>query len=70
MSNLKSKPIACSLTNEESRDREAELLTRFKAAGMETEELQQGFAFRLPGDANLIQLVAELIVLSASVAPS
>ncbi|HKF01922.1 MAG TPA: hypothetical protein VKB49_06390 [Candidatus Sulfotelmatobacter sp.] len=69
MSNLKSKPIACSLTNEESRDREAELLTRFKAAGMETEELQQGFAFRLPGDANLIQLVTELIVAERECCP-
>ena len=69
MSNLKSKPIACSLTSAELRDREAELLTRFKAAGMETEELQQGFAFRLPGDANLIQLVTELIVAERECCP-
>ena len=69
MSNLKGNPLACSLTTAELRDREAALLTRFKAAVIETEELQQGYAFRLPGDANLIQLVAELIVAERQCCP-
>ena len=69
MSNLKSKPIACSLTSAELRNREAALLTRFKAAVIETEERQEGYAFRLPRDANLIQFVAELIVAERECCP-
>jgi hypothetical protein len=55
-------PIACSLTAVELRDREAMLLAQFRSAVIETEELQEGYAFRLPGDGEWIGLIAELIV--------
>jgi hypothetical protein len=63
-------PIACSLTNVEWRDREATLLAQFRCAVMETEELQEGYAFRLPGDGGWIRLMAELIVAERECCPS
>jgi hypothetical protein len=55
-------PIACSLTSVEMRDREATLLAQFRSAIIKTEELQEGYAFCIPGDGERIRLVAELIV--------
>ena len=52
-------PTACSLTIVEWRDREATLLARFRSAVIETEELQEGYAFRLPGVGEWIGLIAE-----------
>ena len=54
--------VACSLTSAEFRDREATLLAQFRSTVNETEELQEGYAFRLPGDGERIRLIAELIV--------
>jgi hypothetical protein len=54
--------VACSLTIAELRNREAALLAQFKSAIIETEELREGYAFRLPGGAEWILLIAELIV--------
>jgi hypothetical protein len=62
-------PIACSLTTVEWRDREATLLAQFRSAVIETEELQQGYAFRLPGDGECIGLIAELIVAERACCP-
>jgi hypothetical protein len=62
-------PIACSLTTAELRDREATLLAQFRSAVIETEELQEGYAFRLPGDGQWIGLVAELIVAERECCP-
>ena len=62
-------PIACSLTTVELRDREARLLAQFRSAVAETEELQEGYAFRLPGDGESIGLVAELIVAERECCP-
>jgi hypothetical protein len=62
-------PIACSLTTVELRDREATLLARFRSAILETEELQDGYAFRLPGDCEWIGLIAELIVAERECCP-
>lgn len=62
-------PIACSLTTAELRDREATLLTEFRSAVVETEELQDGYAFRLSGDSNWIGLIAELIVAERECCP-
>jgi hypothetical protein len=42
-------PIACGLTSAELREREATLLAQFKSAVTETEELPDGYAFRVPG---------------------
>jgi hypothetical protein len=62
-------PIACSLTAVELRDREATLLAQFRSAVIETEELQEGYAFRLPGDGKWIGLIAELIVAERECCP-
>jgi hypothetical protein len=63
------KPIACSLTTGEFRDREATLLEKFRSAVMETEELQEGYVFRLPGGGEWIMLVAELMVAERECCP-
>ena len=63
------RPIACSLTTVELRDREATLLAQFRSAVIETEELQEGYAFRLPGDGEWIGLIAELIVAERECCP-
>jgi hypothetical protein len=62
-------PIACSLTTVELRDREATLLAQFRSAVIETEELKEGYAFRLPGDGEWIRLIAELIMAERECCP-
>lgn len=62
-------PIACSLTTAELRDREVTLLAEFRSAVVETEELQDGYAFRLSGDGKWIGLIAELIVAERECCP-
>jgi hypothetical protein len=44
-------PIACRLTTEELRVRDATLLAQFRSAVVSTEDLADGYAFRIPGDA-------------------
>src|SRR6516225_6869582 len=62
-------PLACSLTRVELRDRVAALLVQCRSAVIETEELQQGYAFRLPGDGKWIRLIAELIAAERECCP-
>ncbi len=62
-------PIACCLTSAELREREATLLVQFRSAVIETEELQEGYAFRLPGDGEWIGLIAELIAAERECCP-
>ena len=62
-------PIACCLTSAALREREATLLAQFKSAVIETEELQEGYAFRLPGDGEWIGLIAELIAAERECCP-
>ena len=62
-------PIACSLTTVELRDREAKLLAEFRSAVIETEEIQGGYAFHLPGEDKWIRLVVELIVAERKCCP-
>ena len=62
-------PIVCALTTVELRDREATLLAQFRSAIIETEDLQEGYAFRLPGDGKWIELIAELIVAERECCP-
>lgn len=62
-------PILCSLTSSELREREATLLAQFRSVVVETEELQEGYAFRLNGDGKLIGLIAELIVAERECCP-
>jgi len=69
MKGFDTTPIACSLTTPELREREATLLAQFRSAVLETEELQDGFGFRLAGDGKLIALIAELIVAERECCP-
>ena len=69
MKNLDNMPIACSLTTTEFRDREATLLAQFKSSVIETQELEDGYAFRLPGDGESIQLAANLIMVERECCP-
>ena len=54
--------IACCLTSAELREREATLLAQFRSAVIETEELPDGYAFRVPGDGKWIAMIAKMIV--------
>ena len=69
MKDLDNLPVACSLTTAELRDREAKLLAQFRSRVIKTTELQDGYAFHVPGDAGGIRLVAELIVAERECCP-
>ena len=62
-------PVACCLTSGELREREATLLAQFRSAVIGTEELRDGYAFRVPGDGKWIGLIAELIVAERECCP-
>lgn len=62
-------PIVCGLTNAEFREREALLLTRFKASVCETMELADGYAFLVPGEKHWIALLTELMVAERECCP-
>jgi hypothetical protein len=57
------------LTSAELREREAAILARFRSAVIETDELPDGYAFRVPGDGKWIGLIAELIVAERECCP-
>jgi hypothetical protein len=61
--------VACCLSDAELRKREATLLAQFKSALIATEELPDGYAFRVPGDKKWIAVVAELIVAERECCP-
>ena len=69
MNNLDKLPMACSLTSAELREREATLLAQFRAAIVKTEEIRDGYAFRIPGDGDSFRQVAELIVAERECCP-
>jgi len=62
-------PIACSLTTKELRNRESKLLAQFRSAVIETEEIQDGYVFHLPGEEKWIRLGVELIVAERECCP-
>jgi hypothetical protein len=62
-------PVACCLSDEELRNREATLLVQFKAAVIEREELENGYLFRVLGDKKSITLVTELIMAERECCP-
>jgi hypothetical protein len=62
-------PVACCLTSVELREREATLIAQFSSAVIETEELRDGYAFRVPGDGKWLGLLAELIVAERECCP-
>lgn len=62
-------PVACCLSDEELRNRETTLLAQFRAALIGSEELNDGYTFRLGGDKKSIALVAELIMAERECCP-
>ena len=62
-------PIACRLTSPELRERETTLLAQFRSAVIGTEELQHGYAFRVPGDGKCIAMIAKMIVAERECCP-
>jgi hypothetical protein len=62
-------PIACCLTSAELREREATLLAQFRSAVIETEELPDGYAFRVPGDRKWVAITVEMIVAERECCP-
>ena len=62
-------PVACRLTSVELREREATLLAQFRSAVIETEELSDGYSFRLPGDRKWVAIIAEMIVAERECCP-
>ncbi len=62
-------PVACSLSHEDLRKREATLLAQFKSALIEITEVDDGYVFRIPGDKKWIVLAAELIVAERECCP-
>jgi hypothetical protein len=62
-------PVACCLSNEELRTREATLLAQFKSALLTTEELADGYLFRIPGDKKWLAVAAELIAAERECCP-
>lgn len=62
-------PVACCLSDAELRQREATLLAQFKDALTATEELPDGYAFRIPGEKRWLALVADLIIAERECCP-
>src|SRR5947209_10001027 len=62
-------PIACCLTSAELGERAATLLAQFRSAVIETEELRDGYAFRLPGDRKWVAILAKMLVAERGCCP-
>lgn len=62
-------PVACCLPDAELREREATLFAEFKSAVLATEELPDGYVFRIPADNKWIAVVAALIVAERECCP-
>jgi hypothetical protein len=70
MKRLGDQPIACRLSDAALHEREATLLlARFRSVVMATEELLDGYAFRMPGDEKWMLLVFELMVAERGCCP-
>jgi hypothetical protein len=62
-------PIACCLTSAELREREATLIAEFSSAVIGTEDLRDGYAFRVPGDGKWLAMIAKMIVAERECCP-
>jgi hypothetical protein len=62
-------PVACCLSDAELRKRVATLLARFESAVIATEELPDGYVFRVPGDKKWMMVVWEAIVAERECCP-
>jgi hypothetical protein len=61
--------IACGLTSTEQGERAATLLAQFRSAVIGAEELQDGYAFRVPGDGKWGSIIARIIVAERECCP-
>jgi hypothetical protein len=61
--------VACCLSDAELRKREVTVLAHFKSALIATEELPDGYVFRVPGDKKWMALVWELMVAERECCP-
>ena len=61
--------VACCLSDAELRKRVATLLARFGSAVIATEELPDGYVFRVPGDKKWMGVVWEAIVAERECCP-
>jgi hypothetical protein len=68
---LKELPIACDMTalDASQRERQQALMKTFHASIQETEEIEDGYAFRLQGDAETILAAAEFITIERLCCP-
>ena len=57
------------MSDEEMRNREATLLAQFKSALVTTEDVSDGYLFRIPADKKWISRAAELIVTERECCP-
>lgn len=62
-------PVACCLSDEELRSREATLLAQFRSSLIGADELSGGYVFRVPGDKKSLALVADLILAERECCP-
>lgn len=62
-------PIACCLSDAELRQREATLIAQFKSAITTTEELADGYVFRIPGDKKSLAVVSDVILAERECCP-
>jgi hypothetical protein len=62
-------PVACCLSDAELGQREATLLAQFKDALISTEELPDGYAFRISGEKRWLAVVADLIIAERECCP-
>jgi hypothetical protein len=61
--------LACCLSDAELRKRVATLLARFESAVIATEELPDGYVFRVPGDKKWMAVVWEAIAAERECCP-
>ena len=62
-------PIVCCLTSAELRERGETLFAEFRSAVIETEELLNGYAFRISGDGRSIENMAEIMMAERECCP-
>jgi hypothetical protein len=62
-------PIACNLNDAEFQQRRAELLKTFRGALLEIRELDDGYGYRFPSDADWIFQIAQLITFERECCP-
>jgi hypothetical protein len=62
-------PVICQLPDADRRVREATLLAQLRSGVVSTEELENGYSLRLPGEKNWLALVADLMIAERECCP-